>query len=415
MVAGGTDTHIRHTGAVTSTTQFTATQARALTRAVFIIFLLNGMMMGCWGGSLAGLRERVHTDSKGIGIVLVVTGLSAIASMQFGGRISDRLTPRLPSILSGFVIVAGLLVAAFATNFATLIAAGVLMGLGNGIMDVAMNSLGVDAEKASGRAVMSRFHAFFSLGGFLGSALIVGAAHLSSSAHPDPRTSLLVVAALGALALAAMLRLTPVAPHVADDEEASAEAASSKVPTQAYLLGVMALFFGFTEGTAVDWASIHVTDVANVDPGTGAAGLVAVSATMVLIRLSGDILVAKFGRVAVVRFGAPVAVAGFAVVSAISSFGGIIAGWLLVGLGVGMIAPQIYGIAGHLGGGRVLAIVTGCGYTAFLAGPAIIGFASSHFGIQHAMYVPLAAGALLTTMTFTSALHDPTASKEDAA
>lgn len=226
----------------------------------------------------------------------------------------------------------------------------------------------------------------------------------------------MTVAIISAVLLAVMLRATPSAPHVADSNEADAtEVAASRqpIPLQAWLLGVMALMFGFTEGTAIDWATIHVTDVTHVSPATGAAGLVAVSATMVLIRLLGDALVAKFGRVAVVRFGAPVAVAGFAIVSVVSSFAGIIAGWLLAGLGVGMIAPQIYGIAGHLGGGRVLAIVTGFGYTAFLAGPAVIGFASAHWGIQHAMWVPLAAGTLLTAMTFTAALHDPTEDPSD--
>ena len=30
----------------------------------------------------------------------------------------------------------------------------------------------------------------------------------------------------------------------------------------------------------------------------------------------------------------------------------ILTGWCLVGLGVGLVAPQIYGLAGHIGGGR---------------------------------------------------------------
>ena len=389
--------------------------ARALTRAVLAIFFVNGLMVGAWGGSLAGLRHRLEIDSTKIGIVLVVTGFSAIASMQVGGRLSDRLSPRLPSLVSGFVLVAGLVIAALAPNFATLVIGGVVIGAGNGTMDVAMNSLGVDAEAARGRPVMSRFHAFFSLGGFVGSALILAWSRISDA---DPRGALLSSAVIGALALLALFRLTPHAPrpntdaHLADGADAGpadASTGTTSIPAQAWLLGVMALFFGFTEGTAVDWASIHVTDVANVDPGTGAAGLICVSATMVIIRLLGDHLVARFGRVAVVRFGAPVAVLGFLVTATVSPLWAILAGWLLVGLGVGMIAPQIYGIAGHLGAGRVLAIVTGFGYTAFLAGPAVIGFVAAHIGIQSTMLVPMAAGLALTALTFTKALHEPDA------
>jgi MFS family permease len=57
-------------------------------------------------------------------------------------------------------------------------------------------------------------------------------------------------------------------------------------------------------------------------------------------------------------------------------------------MGVGMIAPQVYAVAGHIGGGRVLAVVVTFGYAAFLLGPAVVGFLVSHLGLHHAMAVP---------------------------
>lgn len=391
-----------------ATTSFTPAQSRTLIRAVLGIFGVNGIMVGAWGGALPGLRERVHTDASGIGMLLLLAGASAIVSMQIGGRISDRHTPRLPALASGVTLALGLLLAAMAPNYATLLLAGVLIGASNGAMDVAMNALGVDAEQTSERTVMSRFHALFSLGGFIGSLLVVGLSRLQGGHDVDPRRALVGAAAVACVGLAVLFATTPRAPHTADHgAQAASDPAPRGLPPQAWLLGVMALFFGFTEGTAIDWASIHVTDVAHVDPAVGAAGLVCVSATMVIIRLLGDALVARLGRAAVVRFGAPVAVVGFVVTIVSSALPVILLGWLLVGLGVGMIAPQIYAIAGHIGGGRVLAIVTAFGYTAFLAGPGLIGFLSNHFGIQRAMILPLVAGLLLTALTFTSALREP--------
>jgi hypothetical protein len=60
----------------------------------------------------------------------------------------------------------------------------------------------------------------------------------------------------------------------------------------------------------------------------------------------------------------------------------------LVGLGVGMIAPQVYALSGHIGGGRALAVVVTFGYAAFLVGPAFIGFLVNLLGIHHTMAVP---------------------------
>ncbi len=53
-------------------------------------------------------------------------------------------------------------------------------------------------------------------------------------------------------------------------------------------------------------------------------------------------------------------------------------------------------MAGHLGGGRVLAVVVTFGYAAFLLGPAVVGFLVSWLGIHHAMAVPalLCAGII---------------------
>ena len=66
------------------------------------------------------------------------------------------------------------------------------------------------------------------------------------------------------------------------------------------------------------------------------------------------------------------------------------------------IAPQVYAVAGHIGGGRVLAVVVTFGYAAFLIGPAFMGFLVNHVGIHHAMAIPalLCAGiiALASTM-----------------
>jgi MFS family permease len=112
------------------------------------------------------------------------------------------------------------------------------------------------------------------------------------------------------------------------------------------------------------------------------------TACMVVIRLTGDYLVTVMGRRNLVRVGGVVASIGYLTATFTDSFPLLILGWALVGLGMGVIAPQVYASAGHLGGGRGLAVVVTFGYTTFLAGPALIGTLVYFLGIHHAMAVP---------------------------
>jgi len=150
----------------------------------------------------------------------------------------------------------------------------------------------------------------------------------------------------------------------------------------------MAFSFGLAAGTALDWSSVHVTDVARVDPATGALGLVAVSSLLILIRLFGDRAVGSLGRVNVVGFGWLVAAGGYLVTLAGRSLPILLIGWALVGLGVALIAPQVYAAAGHAGNGRMLAIVVTFGYGAFLVGPATVGVVIGAVGIRLPWHAP---------------------------
>jgi MFS family permease len=353
--------------------------------AVIVMFAVNGMLLGGYGGSLPSLRERLDLDATQIAIMLFCGGVAGIVSMQIGGRLADSIGARRVIFAGLPILIAASLVLAFAFSYPLAIVAALLFGLGNGAMDVAMNALGVQVEAARRKPIMSRFHAFFSVGNFIGAgAVLLMALALGITGAGIVAPLMVTLAVAAAIVLVVLLRISPEAAVVAH----SADGVRTRIPTMAWVLGAMALAFGLSEGTAVDWSSLHVTDVAGVDPTVGALGLIAVSAFMVVIRLLGDGLVARFGRRNVVRFGGVCAALGYATVTLVGTLPLLVAGWALVGFGVGMIAPQVYAVAGHLGGGRVLAVVVTFGYAAFLAGPAVVGFLVAHLGIQHAMAIP---------------------------
>ncbi len=370
--------------------------------AVAVLFLGNGLAVGCYGGSLPGLRADLDLGAGHIVGILVTAGICAVATMNLAGPWADRHQARSPSFLGGGLMTAGLLGMGAAPSYPGLLAATAVFGLGNGAMDVAMNALGVGVERARTRPVMSRLHACFSIGNLTGALLVVVLGALRAGA--PPAWALWTGAGLIVLLLVVAAPGTPTGRTGAWTGSATPHGRPALWPAIG-VLAVMAVCFGLTEGTAVDWSSLHVTDVAGVGPSTGAWGLACVSGFMVVIRLLGDQVVHRFGRAWVVRGGAMCALVGYLLTATTAALPTILVGWCLVGLGVGLVAPQVYGLAGHVGGGRGLAVVVSFGYAAFLVGPAIIGSVAAlagggGSGLQRAMLVPMgtAVGLVLLSL-----------------
>lgn len=371
------------------------TRRRTDAIAVGAFFVINGIVVGAFAGSLPGFRELFDLDNGHVVALLMVAGVVAVAAMQVAGRVSDRIGARVPSLLGAAVLAIAGVVMATADGYAWLVVSAVVFGLGNGILDVSMNAMGVVVEEARGGPIMSRFHAFFSIGNLVGAGVVavIGGWQL--------RAPLLVGSGL-VLGLLLWLRTsTPQTPRVAQHHE---DGSRRSIPPLAWLLGAMAVCFGLTEGTAMDWSAIHTTDVTGVTANQGAWGLACVAGFMVLIRLLGDTAVRRLGRRVVVASGSACALVGYLVTFSFDALGVVLAGWCLVGFGVGLVAPQIYGLAGRVGGGRVLAVVVSFGYTAFLVGPALVGFLASQTatadrpGIQTAMLLPMLTAAALIVM-----------------
>ena len=169
-----------------------------------------------------------------------------------------------------------------------------------------MNALGVSVEQARGRPVMSRLHAFFSIGNLVGALVVVVLGRLLAE---DTATHVLAVErwrAARRAARRASARRTPVAPR-----RVTEDGSSGKIPAVAWLLAAMAVCFGLTEGTAIDWSSLHVAEVGEVSPSAGAWGLACVAGFMVVIRLLGDMVVERLGRAVVVQGGSVCALVGY--------------------------------------------------------------------------------------------------------
>jgi hypothetical protein len=243
-----------------------------------------------------------------------------------------------------------------------------------------MNAHGVAVERQIGRPIMSSLHAMFSIGGIVGAGSAVVLLPLGIA----PITHVGVTALLGFALMLMTARF--LLPHAVDS---GVEGPRFVLPRGRLLvLGAMGFFILMTEGAMGDWTAVYLRMDLGAGAGLAGAGFAVFSAAMAVGRLTGDRLVAAFGPVALVGWGAPLAAFGLGGALLLHDPLAAILGFGLVGLGLANIVPILFSAAGRMPGmapGAAIAAVTTAGYSGFLAGPPMVGFAAEWIGLPAAL------------------------------
>jgi MFS family permease len=365
--------------------------------SVFFFFLFAGSAVTIWAVNIPEVENRLGLSHSQLGALLVFIGLGALTSMQFMGRIIDRMGSRFATTVAGVFTGLALVLPGLAQDAVWLAVALFVLGAGMGAGDVAMNAHAVEVERAYGRPIFSAFHAFWSFGGVFGSAIgglaiAVKVPMLVSMASYGLIFMCLSIYA-GSKLLPPQLAHREVHAKLSKDESRrlskSQDKANRKYLPTVLLLGVMAGAGAFLEGTGVDWSSLFQVKVLGANAATGALAVMVFSGAMALFRLVADRVVAARGRLVIIRFGPLVSAFGVAWALLSPTPEIALVGWFLAGLGISAVVPQIFAISAVVGeeshSGRNMATVVGLCYAGVLGGPAIIGLLTAVVPLQVAL------------------------------
>lgn len=370
------------------------TMTRSLRRArlaTFAYFALNGFVLGVWIVHIPAVEHRVGISHAELGWLLLLLGAGAFAGMQLVGPLTDRFGARRVVPLSAALCAATLVLPALAVNAWTLGAALLLFGIGNGSLDVSMNTHAVQVEAAYKRPIMSAFHAVFSIGGVL--AALVGARTLSWGWSTTATLTAVSVLALSIAAVVAPALLPR--PGVASTRERPTAKATTwrTTPLRIWALAALALMLMLSEGVANDWSVLAMREVLDAPAATAALAYGAFAAAMTVGRFLTDRVAARFGPVAIVRYGSALAALALTMIAFSPSIPLTIAGWVLFGLGLSGTIPQLFSAAGHAdpkAAGANVSRVAGLGYLGVLAGPAVIGPLTHLMPLNYTFFLPVA-------------------------
>ena len=362
--------------------------------AVTTLFFLNGVVFSSFFARLPAVKSNLGASDGELGLALFLATAGLVVAQPLAGWMIARGGVMAVAVPATIVYAAGLPLAARASSIDALAAVLFAMGLANGVLDVAINVMGVEVERSRGRRMLSSMHAAFSFGVVAGA----GGGVLAAGAEMGPEAHLAIAA--GVVALVALLAFAGL-PRGGTLDGGPAFAR----PSRALLaLGAAAFCVLLAEGSVTDWSAVFLNDEAGGSEALAAAGLTTFSLFMAVGRLAGDGLAERFGAVAVVRAGTILAAGGLGLALATAAPAPAIAGFVLMGAGLAGTFPLIVGAAARAGGDAqapAIAAVSGAGYVGLMAGPATIGLLSDAAGLRSALLVPLVlclAAALATSV-----------------
>ena len=175
------------------------------------------------------------------------------------------------------------------------------------------------------------------------------------------------------------------------------------VPKGALLfVGLMALIAALGEGAITDWAALYQIQELGFDSSTAAIGFSVFSVAMVVMRLAGDKIIARFGPVKVARVSGVAAAVGTGLVVLGGSIWVVWVGCVIMGLGNAVIFPLAMSRAAadpNMSKGRALASVATLGYGAFLFGPPVLGFIGDALSLRMSFALVAMLAILISVMS----------------
>lgn len=356
-----------------------ARQLNLAARATRWAFFAAGFATAAWAPLIPFLKRDLAASEGQLGLILLCVGIGSLTAMPLTGWISARIGARLMILLGGFGMSAVFALLFLAHTPVQLGALAFFFGASLGTMDVAMNIHGAEVENRLKRAMMSGFHAFFSIGGLVGAATLTA---LLAQKAPMAVAAWVAGGVILSATLAGMahfMRTRPQSPP-----------AFALPKGIVLLIAALSCIAFLAEGAIMDWGALLLLERQLLSIEYAGTGFILFSLTMSAGRLMGDWITDRFGPQKVLMISAVICVIGMLSMTLSTVLLLSLLGFALVGAGAANIVPVLFSYAGRqkiMSPSMALAAVTTLAYGGVLMGPASIGFIAQYSSLIVAFMV----------------------------
>lgn len=362
-------------------------RARWATRAQFMHL---GIIAGLFGAHVPSMAARYALDEQRIAVALLASTAGSVSMLLLAGRIIGRTGAQRTTMFAGWIFCLAMALLLRLPSPWLVYPVMFAIGAGESLYDIAINAEGSMLEVLGGRAVLSGFHAMFSVGAMCGA----GAAAIMFKFAVAPAVQLLAVASVVTAGLTiAARRMLPMHPP------AEAGDAHFAWPRGLLLMiGLLILSGMMAEGVMYNWSVLYVKQELGALPERAALAYVSFSGATALMRFAGDWIRARVAERTIVMVGALVASVAMAIVLLVRHEMAALIGFAFVGMGLATVVPILYNASTKVPGvsrAAAIASASSIGYVGFMIGPPLVGAIAHASSLSWALCTLIGASLVL--------------------
>lgn len=281
-------------------------------------------------------------------------------------------------------------------SYSTLAVAAFTYGLGGGLLNTGANALVADLSAAGRAAALNLLGFFFSLGAI--------SAPMALSSLGGNLSAAVVLRGLAVLCLAifALVLELRFPPGTKAGTRLWSLLAVLRHPA-IWMLATLLFFESGSENCMFVWAGKIVADILHTPPRQANVALVALSAALGAGRLLAVLWLRWIGNRRTIWLSTAVVIAGSLVAINATRLPGMVAGMLVIGLGLSAIFPTALGMASDLfpaETGTVFGAIMAVALVGGTAGPKLAGWTASH-SLRMVLWLPALAAVAVAALTAT--------------
>jgi MFS family permease len=347
---------------------------------VFGAFFVYSFCMGSMFPRLPDIQRAMGVGEGQLGLALIGSAVGTLISLTFAGRLLEAVGYRRMLLTAIPLLSLLYAISMWAQGPLMFFLLLVPVGLTIGAIEIIINIEADRVEHAIGRRIMSRAHAFWSLGFF--SAGIVGAFIAQTGLSPQLHLMLMVpVVLLATLLVLGQFQPAPQRAGASGDD--TPRLARPTLPIMA-LVGVC-ISAMLMEGAGIDWSAIYMSKIFSAEPFWAGFAVAVVAGSQAVARFFADGFVERYNPVMVARVLLTVLGIGVIIVFLAPAAWAAYLGFALIGIGSSALFPLAMSAAAQQTDRPAavnVAALAQFSFTAFLLGPPLLGFVAEHYGIQ---------------------------------